>query len=267
MSDATFRLLTSAEFISAIAIGAFGIGIVLVWAVATRKPSPAGGIVLTAGIAFVIFRTGGVPIGLILGLGLLLVAGLISFRSPLATMAILLPGALVIALIALPRIITRRSVEAVLLAAAIIILALLVASFDTRFAPTTVATPLIAISFVSVFLTVPDTEFAVLAAGAALPWLVAGPPAKLARLGRSGSFVAVGMIVWLVVTGGSARPLSILAGIATLGVLIIEPVIAAVRGQSKPDSGADAAIASGTVTALVVAHVAIQAVIAIVVRV
>ena len=202
-----------------------------------------------------------------IGLGLLLAAGLISTRSPLATLAVLLPGAVVIALIAMPGIIGPRRVEAVLLAATIIVLALLVASFDTRFAETTVATPLLAISFVSVFLTVPDTRLAVLAAGAALPWLVAGPPAKLARLGRSGSFVAVGMIVWLVMTGGFARHLSIVAGIATLGVLIIEPVIATIRGQGKPDSGADEAIASGTVTALVVAHVAIQAVIAIVVRV
>ena len=267
MSDATFRLLTSAEFISAIAIGTLGVGLVLVWAVATRRPSGAGGIALTAGIAFVIFRAGGVPIGLPIGLGLLLAAGLISTRSPLATLAVLLPGAVVIALIAMPGIIGPRRVEAVLLAATIIVLALLVASFDTRFAETTVATPLLAISFVSVFLTVPDTRLAVLAAGAALPWLVAGPPAKLARLGRSGSFVAVGMIVWLVMTGGFARHLSIVAGIATLGVLIIEPVIATIRGQGKPDSGADEAIASGTVTALVVAHVAIQAVIAIVVRV
>ena len=277
MSDATYQLLTSSEFFTSIAVGAVGVVIVLVWAVFTRRPSPVGGVVLVAGIAIAVALQEDVSFGLILGLGLLVLAGLATFRSPLVRMAFAIPGALVVALttLALPGaavlgtlgIPYSRRVATVFLTAMIVLLAVLVDSFDRRFAATTVATPLLAISVVSVFLTVPDTRIVLLAAGAALPWLVAGPPAKLARLGRSGSYAAVGMVVWLVATGGLGRPLSLFAGIATLGVLVVEPLVAALRGQDEPRSDAGGSISDATLVAVVGAHIAIQAVIAIVVRV
>ena len=277
MSDATYQLLTSSEFFTSIAVGAVGVVIVLVWAVFTRSPSPVGGVVLVAGIAISVALQEDVSFGLILGLGLLVLAGLATFRSPLVRMAFAIPGALVVALttLALPGaavlgtlgIPYSRRVATVFLTAMIVLLAVLVDSFDRRFAATTVATPLLAISVVSVFLTVPDTRIVLLAAGAALPWLVAGPPAKLARLGRSGSFAAVGMVVWLVATGGLGRPLSLFAGIATLGVLVVEPLVAALRGQDELRSDAGGSISDATLVAVVGAHIAIQAVIAIVVRV
>ena len=277
MSDATYQLLTSSEFFTSIAVGAVGVVIVLVWAVFTRSPSPVGGVVLVAGIAIAVALQEDVSFGLILGLGLLVLAGLATFRSPLVRMAFAIPGALVVAVttLALPGaavlgtlgIPYSRRVATVFLTAMIVLLAVLVDSFDRRFAATTVATPLLAISVVSVFLTVPDTRIVLLAAGAALPWLVAGPPAKLARLGRSGSYAAVGMVVWLVATGGLGRPLSLFAGIATLGVLVVEPLVAALRGQDEPRSDAGGSISDATLVAVVGAHIAIQAVIAIVVRV
>lgn len=277
MSDATYQLLTSAEFFTAVAVGAVGVVIVLAWAVFTRSPSPVGGVVLVAGIAIAIALQEEVPLGLILGLGLLILAGLATFRSPLAMMALAIPGGLVVALTSLsvPGAVVvatlgipySRRVVIVFVAVVIVLLAVLVESFDRRFATTTVATPLLAISVVSVFLTVPDTRIVLLGAGAALPWLVAGPPAKLARLGRSGSYAAVGMVVWLVATGGFGRPLSLFAGVATLGVLAIEPLVAALRSQGRLRQEAEGTISDTTVAVVVAAHIAIQALIAIVVRV
>lgn len=264
MSDATFRLLTSTGFITAIAIGAVGVVIVLLWAVFTKRPSPVGGVILIAGIAVAIAGAEEVPVELVIGLVLLALAGLVVAPSPLVTMAVVIPGAVAVAM---TQIDNPRSVAAGLVVATIVLLAPLVASFDGRYARTTLATPLLAISMVSVFLTVPDTKFVVLAAGASLPWLVAGPPAKLARLGKAGSFAAVGMLAWLVATGGFARPVSLVAGIATLGVLIVEPLFAALRRRDRLRPDDEEAITSGTGVALVVGHIAIQAVIAIVVRV
>ena len=277
MSDATYQLLTSSEFFTSIAVGSVGVVIVLVWAAFTRRPSPVGGVVLVAGIAVAVALQENVSLGLILGLGLLVLAGLVKFTSPLVRMAFAIPGALVIALttLALPGagvlgtlgIPYSRRVAMVFLPVMIVLLAVLVDSFDRRFAATTVATPLLAISVMSVFLSVPDTRIVLLAAGAALPWLVAGPPAKLARLGRSGSYAAVGMVVWLVATGGLGRPLSLVTGIATLGVLVVEPLVRALRGQAELRSDNEGPISDATLVAVVGVHIAIQAVIAIVVRV
>jgi hypothetical protein len=264
VSDATFQLLTSTAFITAIAIGALGVAIVLVWAIVTKRPSPAGGVILTTAIVVSIVRAETIPTGLLIGLGVLAGAGLVPVRSLLARMAIVIPGAVIVAM---TQIDNPRGVAAALVAVTIILLAPLVASFDDRYAETTVATPLLAISMVSVFLTVPDTKFVLLAAGASLPWIIAGPPARLARLGQAGSFAAVGMLAWLVATGGFARPVSLAAGIATLGVLIIEPVVSALRGRRGRASDGKDRVSSGTVTVLVASQIAIQAVIAVVVRI
>jgi len=264
VSEATFQLLTSTVFIAAIAVGAVGVVIVLLWAIFTKQPSTVGGVILTAGIVVAIARTEEMPIGLLIGLGLLVVVGIVPTRSVLVTMAMAIPGAVVVAMTQLD---SPSSIVAGLVAVTIIVLAPLVASFDDRYAASTVATPLMAISMVSVFLTVPDTKFVLLAAGASLPWIIAGPPAKLARLGRSGSLAAVGMLAWLVATGGFARPVSLFAGVATLGVMVLWPLFGsfALQGRTSTDDGTP--VSGSTMTALFAAHIAIQAVIAVVVRV
>jgi hypothetical protein len=75
------------------------------------------------------------------------------------------------------------------------------------------------------------------------------------------------MVVWLVATGGFGRPLSLFAGVATLGVLAIEPLVAALRSQGRLRQEAEGTISDTTVAVVVAAHIAIQALIAIVVRV
>jgi len=264
VSDATYQLLTSADFFTAIVIGAIGVAIVSVLAVVVSRPFRFGGIVFAIGILVALERIFDVPERLLFGAVLLAVAGFVPRTSKLLAMVAIVPGAVVVAM---ARIADGSDAVVLLVAAMITVLAPLVASFDEQFASSGVAAPLMAISMVSVFLTVPDTEFALLAAGASLPWLVAGPPARLARLGRAGAYVMAGLLVWLVFEGGSARTVALVAGVATLGVLIVQPVVTAALGD-KPKSRSEGSPGSPNVVASVVAaHIAIQALAAIAVRV
>lgn len=264
ISDATIDLLTSSGFITAVVIGIIGVIAVMIWAVAARRPAPHGGLILTAGIAIAIATAIDVPLGLLVGLAALAIAGFIPTTSSILTMAMLIPGAVALATTQLS---SPRTDAAAIVAIGIVLLAPLVASFDERYASSTVATPLVALSILAVFATVPDTEVAVLAAGAALPWLVAGPPIKLARLGRAGAFTVVGTLMWLVVEGGFSRPVALAAGVATLGVLVLEPLVTAFTVSRGPASPNQDSPDHGHVVLLIVAQAAIIALISIVVRV
>ncbi|MEN8238115.1 MAG: hypothetical protein ABFR53_02810 [Actinomycetota bacterium] len=262
MSDATLRLLSSTSVLTAIAIGATGVSIMLAWVALARRPFPVGGVVLATGAVLAMVQAGRVSVMLVIGLLLLVLVGLAPSVSPYVTMAIIIPGA---AVIGISQSTAGRGLAPGLVAITIVVLAPLVAWFDERYAASTVGTPLMAMSVVSVFLTVPDTDVAVLAAGAALPWLMAGPPANLAKLGRAGAFSAVGLLVWLVATGGFARPVSVVAGIATLGVLVAVPVGWLFRTRRGLRDGPQS-VTSSDLVPVVGAHVAIQAVIAVVIR-
>jgi hypothetical protein len=264
VSDATIQLLTSSEFFTSIAIGSVGVIAVMIWAAITRKPASFGGLVLTAAMVIAVGLEGEVTRRLAVALVLLVVAGFIPVRSPFLSMLVLVPGALAVA--STQPSFSQTAVGALIMLS-IIPLAPLVASFDERHASSTVATPLLAISIATVFWTVPDTEIALLAAGAAVPWLVAGPPGRFASLGRPGAFAAVGMLVWVVAVGGFSRTLALVAGIATLGVLVIEPVVYAVRTRSRPGDGGETTLSQADTTVLIAAHVAIMALISIVIRV
>lgn len=264
MSDAAQQLLVSTGFITSIAIGALGVIGVMIWAAVNRRPAPFGGLVLAGGMVIAMSMDGHVPKRLVVGLVLFVIAGLIPVRSYLLTMLLLVPGVAIVASTQLPRTQTSAATVAVL---AMLALAPLVASFDVRHASNGVATTLIAISILTVFGTVPDTEVAVVAAGAALPWLLAGPPARAALLGRPGAFAVVGLLVWLVASGGYARTLALIAGVATLGVLVIEPVVAAVRPPSRSDDAETDSPRPRAAAALIAAHIALMALISIAVRI
>jgi hypothetical protein len=75
-----------------------------------------------------------------------------------------------------------------------------------------------------VYSTVPDTEVALIALGAALPLAVLGWPWPLASLGRAGSYTATGLLLWIVAAEGVGRSSSLVGGIACLGLLAVEPI-------------------------------------------
>jgi hypothetical protein len=83
---------------------------------------------------------------------------------------------------------------------------------------------LLAISVAGVWLTVPDTEEALVLLGAmALPTLLAWPMG-VARLGAVGVYPLVGLYMWVVAWGGRGREGSIVGAAAALGLLLAAPI-------------------------------------------
>jgi hypothetical protein len=106
------------------------------------------------------------------------------------------------------------------------------ADFDRRWQRSGLVPVLLAVTAAGVYATVPDVEGAVVVLGVALPLCLLGWPGPLAwsrarpppSLGTVGALPAAGLLVWTVAAGGSARPGSVVGGLACLGVLAVEPV-------------------------------------------
>jgi hypothetical protein len=107
------------------------------------------------------------------------------------------------------------------------VVALLVAAEDRANRDTVV---LLALSAFGIALCVPDTEVAFVAAGAvavaALPALVGLP----VRLGIAAA-AATGVLLWATTTGGAGRDASIAGAVASMGVLVVEPLVNVVRSS------------------------------------
>jgi hypothetical protein len=99
-----------------------------------------------------------------------------------------------------------------------------VASFDARHSARGLGPPLFALATAGVYFTVPDTEHALVLIGAALPLALSSWPVPLTRLGSGGAYAATGLLAWTAATDGVARPASIVGGMASLGLLLAEPV-------------------------------------------
>jgi hypothetical protein len=114
----------------------------------------------------------------------------------------------------------------VLSAAAVVALAAgpMLAGFDARWPGRGLGPVLLAITVAGIWSTVPDTEAALVALGAATPLALLGWPWPLASLGWVGSWAVAGSLGWLVATGGAGRPSAVVGGAACLGLLAIEPL-------------------------------------------
>lgn len=100
----------------------------------------------------------------------------------------------------------------------------LLAGFDARWPSRGLGPVLLAIALAGIWSTVPDTEAALVALGAALPLALVGWPRPLVSLGRAGSWAAAGVLGWVVATGGAGRPSAVVGGAACLGLLAVEPL-------------------------------------------
>ena len=75
-----------------------------------------------------------------------------------------------------------------------------------------------------VYLAVPDTELARAMLGVAVPFVFLSVPRPLSPLGPAGSAAIAGLFSWVVVVGGRGRPGSVVGGLATIGILVAEPL-------------------------------------------
>jgi hypothetical protein len=184
---------------------------------------PVAGLLFAAAFAVALQRRLGLPGGLALGLVLLAGAGAVSGQrvaGPLA-LPLAVPGAWLL--------VARSGLELeqwarLLLGASIVLGGWLLADFDARWRRQGLGPVLLAVSVAGVYVTVPDTEQALVALGVALPLALLGWPWPLASLGRAGAFAATGVLLWVVGAGGAARGSAVVGGAACLGLLAVEPV-------------------------------------------
>jgi hypothetical protein len=110
------------------------------------------------------------------------------------------------------------------LAAAVVAGGFLLGDFDARWRRRGLGPVLLAVSAGGIFLTVPDTEQALVALGAALPLALLGWPRPLAWTGRAGAYAATGVLLWVVATGSAGRGSAVVGGVACLGLFVVEPL-------------------------------------------
>ena len=116
----------------------------------------------------------------------------------------------------------------------------LAADLDDRHGALGIAPLAFALALVGMYFTVPDTELARSALGAAAPVVLLAWPFTLARLGRGSAYAATGVFLWIAAIDGAARPGSIVGAAACLGVLLAEPVGRMLAGRDGAEVGVGA---------------------------
>jgi hypothetical protein len=239
------------EFSAGLGFGLIAGGAALV---PRRAPLPIGGLLFVAAGAAGLGRSVGVPRGLILGLIALAGAGIVVelLRLPrLAALAVVVPGAWLLAYDA-------ELVEVgwilALVAIATALGALSMSDFERVVPKENLGLPLLAITAAGIYLTVPDTQQALVIMGAALPLAVLGLIRPGVTLGVAGSYAATGLVAWTIAAGGFGRPASIVAGLACFGLFWVEPLTRLISRAIAPLS-MRVAVAAHTILVLIASRV------------
>jgi hypothetical protein len=93
---------------------------------------------------------------------------------------------------------------------------------------------LLAVTVGGVWVTVPETQHAVVLAGAAVPVALLGWPRPFASLGVTGSALAVALVAWTSAVDGVGRHGAIVGGLACLGMFLLGPALRRYFGV-RPD--------------------------------
>jgi hypothetical protein len=97
------------------------------------------------------------------------------------------------------------------------------ADFDDQHRRQAWSPALVAIAAVGIYVTVPDTEQALVLMGVAMPLVVLGWPLALGSVGGVGALPVTGVLAWIGAYEGQGRPGAIVAALACLGLLVAEP--------------------------------------------
>jgi hypothetical protein len=221
--------LTSPELTAGWWCGLVALAIGMVAAVLHRSrswpaPVPILGFLFGGAVLVAVGLSLGWPAGLALGLLVLAsagVAGQCMGAGPLVNILLVVPGAWLVLFQGVPQL---AGWPRLLTMMAVVVGGWLLADFNRRWQRAGLAPVLLAISVAGVYTTVPDTEQALAALGAALPLTLLGWPWPLASLGQVGAYVAAGTLLWVVSTGGMGRASSVIGGVACLGLLAVEPL-------------------------------------------
>jgi len=201
------------------------LGIVL-WLVRGRdEVQRFGGLMVATAIVLVLYQSGMLGRSQVAGVILLAIAGL-PHRGIVVGALLAIPGAF---FMIGPETAEPGSWLPWFGVLAIILTAPIVAAFDHRYQGTGLPLPLFGIAALGVFLTVPDTEGAMVLLGVAGIAGFLGWPRAFASLGGAGSYAAVGVSVMVATEGATGRPASIIASVAVLGLLLLVPIAIRLR--------------------------------------
>jgi len=223
MSAETIEVLTGPDFLTGLFIGLLLLVAVAVVARPDQKGFRSltiGGLALAAGTMVALTTRTSIPVALWIGVVALGVAGIFPVARWVAGI-LALPGAWVVAYA------TDLEVTGSLklfLLVAIALAAPIIADFDDHHQVRSLGLPLLSITILGVFFTLPDTEHAVILFGVVIPLAFLGWPRPLARLGAPGSFATIGVLMWVIAADGLGRPSSVIGATAALGILLAEPV-------------------------------------------
>lgn len=185
-----------------------------------KMPSPYGGLLLAGGTLVALGFTGTISPWLVAGIVILAIAGFLHTNFLLGVVAAA-PGA-VITVVAVAS--DMESWMPWFAVVAIMTTAPLLASFDRRYGGTGLPLPLFAVSTLGVYLTVPDTEFAIVLFGTAAIAGFLGWPKPVMSFGGGGAYASIGLYVAVASTGAIGRPAALIAAVSCLGLLIVTPV-------------------------------------------
>jgi hypothetical protein len=160
---------------------------------------------------------------LVVGLAVLAAGGVVAGRWPLAVrMAAAGPGAV---LVARSTDVTEPGWAVPTIVVATVVGGALAGDCDRTLGRWGLPPVMLAATVLGVYGTTPDTEHAMVLAGASLAIALLGWPRPLASLGVAGSFVAAALVSWTAVVDGLGRPGAVVGAVACLGVLAVEPVV------------------------------------------
>ncbi|HEX4490194.1 MAG TPA: hypothetical protein VH914_03225 [Acidimicrobiia bacterium] len=212
-----------------------------------RKPAPIAGLVVTIAFASAVtparavsidgFGRTGLPSNVGHGLVYLGIAGLVvgllmmwQRALVLVGLVVTIPGAVLL---------TQKSGlpnehwVAPLVVLTTVVGGTLVADFDRRHRRRGWGPVMFAVTVVGMYFTVPDTEVALVLLGASLPLVLLGWPVPLTSIGAVGAYPAVGALAWTAAYEGLGRPSAIVAGVACLGLFVVEPVTRILLGFKR----------------------------------
>lgn len=214
--------LMDPRFLAGISAGlvVLGVGLLVDHLRGSKMPSPYGGILFTAGTLVALGFTGTISPWLVAGIVILGIAGLLHTNFALGVVAAA-PGAVITVMAVTSDVDSWIPWFAVI---AIMTTAPLLASFDGRYGRTGLPLPLFAVSALGVYLTVPDTEFAIVLFGTAAIAGFLGWPKPVMSFGASGAYASIGLYVAVASTGAIGRPAALIAAVSCLGLLIVTPV-------------------------------------------
>lgn len=229
------NILASKAFAVGALYGAFAFLLTGVLAALLRRTKEGAGIAFAFATYFAVRDVWGsdkAPFGLAAALVLLAIGGSAAtrMRSRMSdrwyatfgrTAVALTPGAIAMA-VAFP--VTSPVWLRVAAATGALVTGVLAHDFDLEQGPRGAPFVLLAVSAVGVYYTVPDTELPLVLLGASVPFALISFPQPLRRMGSAGTAATMGVFAWVIVVGGQGRAGSVVAGFATLGLLLVEPL-------------------------------------------